>query len=257
MKFSSKLIMPGVWDIMDSPDGTKPWVNMYLIEGSEKAMLIDAGLSQDNLTEYVGKLTDKPVELIITHGHGDHAACAAQFEKVYMSHKDISILIQDKQQCDFYKSKIINLHGGEVFDLGGVKLEVIAFPGHTLGSIVVLDRERQLLFASDSMGSGELWMQLPHSTPMEAYAEEIKNFEKHIDGMKELKVRLGHDCLMQRKPDLQYIIDTRVAAEKIVSGELVGEPIEGNNPAYFGALSAKYGQINIIHKAKKIFKKKR
>jgi hydroxyacylglutathione hydrolase len=256
MKFSSKLIMPGVWDIMDSPDGNNPWVNMYLIEGSEKAILIDAGLSQGDLAGYVGTLTDKPVELIVTHGHGDHIACAEQFEKVYMSHRDIRLLSSGKEQRELYKSKIINLLGGDVFDLGGVKLEVIAFPGHTPGSIVVLDRERQLLFASDSMGSGELWMQLPHSTSIEAYAKVIKKFEKYIEGMKDLKVFLGHDCLMQRKPDFQYIIDTRIAAEKIVSGEIVGDAIEGDRPAYFGALSAKYGQINIIHKAKKIYNKK-
>ncbi|MDP4089604.1 MAG: MBL fold metallo-hydrolase, partial [Bacillota bacterium] len=242
--------------IIDSPDGTSPFVNMYLVEGSEKAVLIDAGLSRDDLAGYVKTLTNKPIEVIITHGHVDHIMCADQFDKVYMSHSDVSVVNSGPGLKHLDTSKFIDLQGGEVFDLGGYKLEIIAFPGHTYGSIVILDRERQYLFASDSIGSGELWMQLDHSTSMEEYVIEIKRFEKQIEGLNQLKVLLGHDCLMEQKPDIQYIIDTRITAENIVSGEMKGAEIDGDKPQYLGAYSAKYGQINIIYAPDNIFIKK-
>ena len=34
---------------------------MYLLEGDEKALLIDTGYGAENLREYVEKLTSKPI----------------------------------------------------------------------------------------------------------------------------------------------------------------------------------------------------
>lgn len=155
--YFTKLLIPGVWEITDKPDGINPYVDMYLIEGSHRALLVDAGDSNGDLMGYLRKLTDKPIDLLITHGHGDHVAGMAQFEKVYMSHKDIGIL-NTFTGFNVDKSMVVDLHDREIFDLGHCKIEVIMLPGHTYGSVVLLDRERQLLFTSDSLGSGTIWM---------------------------------------------------------------------------------------------------
>ena len=52
--------------------GTK----MYLVEGSERAVLIDTGIGLGNICKYVRKLTSKPLTVLITHGHVDHAMYA-------------------------------------------------------------------------------------------------------------------------------------------------------------------------------------
>lgn len=45
---------------------------MYLLLGEEKALLIDTGMQNDNLRTFVEGLTSLPVEVVNTHGHGDH-----------------------------------------------------------------------------------------------------------------------------------------------------------------------------------------
>lgn len=59
--------------------------NMYLLEGDEKALLIDTGYGVGNLRAYVENLTDKPIVVANTHYHPDHAAGNGEFEQVYMS----------------------------------------------------------------------------------------------------------------------------------------------------------------------------
>jgi glyoxylase-like metal-dependent hydrolase (beta-lactamase superfamily II) len=54
---------------------------------------------------------------------------------------------------------------GQVFDLGGRKLEVIDLKGHTPGSVGLLDREDRILYSGDGLNT-HLWMQLDHSLPL-------------------------------------------------------------------------------------------
>ena len=54
--------------------------NMYLLEGKEKALLLDTGYGAGNLRAFVEKLTDKPVIVANSHYHPDHAAGNGEFE---------------------------------------------------------------------------------------------------------------------------------------------------------------------------------
>lgn len=60
----------------------------YLSEGNMKACLIDTGDGFGNIKAYVEKLTDKPLIVLLTHGHLDHANGSTLFSEVYMNHKD-------------------------------------------------------------------------------------------------------------------------------------------------------------------------
>ncbi len=251
MSFNTIPITTGVWEITDGTAESPDFVDIYLVEGSVKALVIDAGISGSDLSGYIRTLTKKPVELALTHGHYDHIASALQFEKVYMSSKDFDLIKPYTPFKDFESSGIKDLKGGEIFDLGGCKLEVIALPGHTPGSVVLLDRERQLLFAGDAMGSASLWMQLPESGTVEEFRDEMRKFEKSLESLTDLKPYLGHNCLMGRKPDNAYITDTRIAAEKIVSGELTGVPTERNE--FPGAVTVSWGQMtDFLYRPEKI-----
>lgn len=119
--------------------------------------------------------------------------------------------------------------------------------------MVLLDRERQLLFAGDAMGSGSFWMQLPESGTVEEYRDEIKKFEKSIENLTDLTPYLGHNCLMGRKPDKAYITDTSITAEKIVSGELKGVPTDREE--FPGAVTVSCGQMtDFLYRPEKILK---
>ena len=54
---------------------------------------------------------------------------------------------------------------GQVFDLGGVTLEVVSLRGHTAGSIGLIAREDRILFSGDGVNP-HLWMQLDESMPI-------------------------------------------------------------------------------------------
>ncbi|MCF0141983.1 MAG: MBL fold metallo-hydrolase, partial [Parasporobacterium sp.] len=58
---------PDTW-IISFMSGTQ---FLYLLEGTEKALLIDTGYAVGGLREFVEKLTDKPIEVINTHFHPD------------------------------------------------------------------------------------------------------------------------------------------------------------------------------------------
>lgn len=57
-------------------------VNAFLVEGEEKAALIDTGCGIGHLAETVRELTDKPLVILITHGHFDHDGGVKQFPGV-------------------------------------------------------------------------------------------------------------------------------------------------------------------------------
>ena len=46
---------------------------MYLVEGTQRALLIDTGTKIKNLDTVVSSITRKPLDVVITHAHGDHA----------------------------------------------------------------------------------------------------------------------------------------------------------------------------------------
>ena len=111
--------------------GAKLWVvettdktTMYIVEGSKKAMLIDTGTKCEKLNEVVRKITQKPLVVVITHMHGDHAGNMDQFDEVYLHPADTVLLKQVKP----YHGKIHFVKDGEILDLGGKKLEICHMP---------------------------------------------------------------------------------------------------------------------------------
>lgn len=57
-------------------------VNAFLVEGEEKAALIDTGSGIGDLAGIVRELTDKPLEVFVTHTHFDHDGAVKQFPGV-------------------------------------------------------------------------------------------------------------------------------------------------------------------------------
>ncbi|MBO5976617.1 MAG: MBL fold metallo-hydrolase [Oscillospiraceae bacterium] len=145
---------------------------MYLVEGSERAVLIDTGSGFGSLKACVDTLTDKPLTVLLTHGHTDHALGAAEFEDVrisplearaYAVHSpwafragsgtmwpDFDKLNQDQIIGPMPFEKMKSLAEGEVFSLGGVSVETFACPGHTEGSLVFLIPEERMLLLGDA-----------------------------------------------------------------------------------------------------------
>ena len=91
-KIDIDYIQPGVVHFEDNIDSS-----FYLIEGRDKALLIDTGCGGGNIHRLASAFTDKPIELAVTHDHGDHDAHAMEFSKVYMHRADIDGM-REKQE---------------------------------------------------------------------------------------------------------------------------------------------------------------
>ena len=221
VKFRSEKVSPTVTRIYGLTDE-----QMYLVEGSEKAALIDTGSGAGSLKAYVETLTDKPVIVLLTHGHVDHALGAPEFEEVYMNHDDDYIYNQhcplevrkgalsgapafnDIVEEDYIPveacDRFHDLKEGDVFDLGGVTIEIYECPGHTKGSVVMLLREERTLITGDSCNT--------FTFLFDDYSEHLVVYEKNLKALMEKtegkydRVYLSHGVSPVSKDILQGVL---------------------------------------------------
>jgi len=132
--------------------------SVYVVEGEDKALVIDAGAYMPHLDEAVAALTDKPVMLALTHGHGDHVGGIGCFPEVWIHPADEPMITYGDEG---YKGVIHHLEDGDVIDLGGRQVEVLHTPGHTSGSITFFDKEHHYGFSGDAFGSTNLLLFVP------------------------------------------------------------------------------------------------
>lgn len=191
---------------------TKDMTTMYILEGNDRAMLIDTGTKCTDLDKVVRKITDKPLYVVITHNHVDHAGNIGYFDEVYMHPAD-----KDVRSTPF-GGKYNWIQDGHVFDLGGRKVEVVLMPGHTPGSIVLLDKSRNACYSGDAFGSGQVWLQLRPHVPMRTYYESCVRMERIMKEQGITKIYCGHYPYFRKALHLSYITEMKDLAERICSG---------------------------------------
>lgn len=218
--YLAKEIHPGLQMILDFDD-----TKMFLVTGSERALLIDAGLGAGDLRSFVEGLTGGlPLEVVITHGHPDHIAVMGQFQpgyNVYMHHHDLPLAETFVKQMGYVidLDRIIDIREGFVFDLGNRRLKVYEVPGHSAGSIVLFDEENGILFAGDAIGSNRptivdsLWMQFPGMAMIDEYLSTLQVFRSKVRG-KIKEIFGGHNDLPIYGE--QYLDNLQQAAQMLV-----------------------------------------
>lgn len=194
MGFIAKKTEHGFWCIEDGG------VRAFLFEGRDKALLADSSNSR-GLSEFVKTLTDKPVELITTHADGDHTGSAPEFAVQYMH----------PAEYDYYQRRGLlpeNLHpiwDGDVLDIGNFRFEIVHIPGHTPGSIMLLEREKRFAIGGDTIQSGPIFM-----------FGSGRNFHALI---------ASYYRLLQMSGDFDVIYSSH--GELTISPELIGDLLEG------------------------------
>ena len=217
----------GIWQFNEAFKEGGPYVDAYLIVGEKEALLVDSLQTEAGLYEEVRKITNLPVSVVLTHGHGDHAGVSLKdlYEnncKIYMDLRDMSIVLKGFGEAIIEEEWIQGIEPGTIFDLGGFKLEAIPIPGHTPGSLVLLEREKQLLFSGDTIGSGYFWMQLSVSLPLNIFLKNLEYFWDQVSSMKDILVYPGHRNQSPVQLNLQYIKDVIDITKDIVTGEREG-----------------------------------
>lgn len=155
-------------------------VRSYIILGEEKALLWDTGASPCDMMELVREATDLPMVVVNSHGDGDHTANNSQFPEVYIHPDEMPTLRFFKNEN---ATKFLPVTEGMVFDLGGRELEVFHIPGHTPGSICLLDRKNRMLFSGDTVQRDSVFLFGGHRQPKKfpAALEKIKALSGEFD----------------------------------------------------------------------------
>ena len=149
---------------------------MYIVEGKRKAVLIDAGTVIPGLDKIVAQITNKPVTLILTHVHPDHAGAVECFEEVWINPADTVFIPAFMPN---YKGTIKFLEHGQKIKLGGRTLETYFTPGHTPGSTTFLEVGTDHGFSGDSYGNGNLLVFDDFKTLINMCQESHEYFSKN------------------------------------------------------------------------------
>jgi glyoxylase-like metal-dependent hydrolase (beta-lactamase superfamily II) len=204
-------VSPGTFALVEPYHYEEPI--SYLILGREQAVLLDTGMGVANLRAEVERLNSAaiPVVVVNTHSHYDHLGDNHRFAQVWAfdDEHEIAAIERGKPaaECAEYlqpgwyidlpagfdparyeirPSHVTRrLHHGQVLDLGGRTLTVHHTPGHSPGSICLLDGQDRLLFTGDTFYPGMMYAHFPESD-LSAYRRSIDYLVGLLGGVSQL-----------------------------------------------------------------------
>ena len=242
---------------------------MYLVEGDDRAALLDSGCGIGFVCPLVERLTDKPLVVLLTHGHIDHAMGASEFppENVYINQEDAYVYQKNATHAfrksglgmmgpagqavvpeeDFTPERPItayrDLKEGDRFDLGGISVEVYACPGHTRGTLVMLLPQVRTLLLGDACNS-RTFLFGGESTSIEEYQESLIRLEHAVAGKYDVVLSSHGDGWL-----FPGIIGENIAlCKRILDGTADQEPFQFQaTHGLIADASAEPGHGNIVY----------
>ncbi|MHC5247984.1 MBL fold metallo-hydrolase [Enterococcus sp. LJL90] len=124
--------------------------NCYLVSNEENLLIIDPGEDALVISEEIKKLQRKPIAILLTHTHYDHIGAVEDLRALY----HIPVYVSPLEQA-WLSDPLLNLSGLGRHDdmdniivqpaeyefdlkeyiLSGMRFEVVATPGHSIGSV--------------------------------------------------------------------------------------------------------------------------
>jgi glyoxylase-like metal-dependent hydrolase (beta-lactamase superfamily II) len=279
-----------------------------VIVGTEKVLVIDAGMGMTrDLRRYIESVvgSDLPIICSVTHGSIDHAGSAMLFDERYCCRRDEWMLLTQAfktekrmndivgfglgspEMIEYGREHMLDSEGtqfqwiddGYLFDLGGVRIEVIAIPGHSNGSVAYFDREGGYCFTGDGINSPaiqvhnlDLYYNTPEhrmalppflgitaDTPVLPYGECFAVYANVIRRLidivgPDVTLYSGHNPLPQTIRTAQHVV---AACEEIAAGKIVNDPpadslfdYQKNTPQKYHRVHY-FGNIGIVYDAAK------
>lgn len=145
-------------------------VRYFILEGDDYALMIDSGMMSENVREIAARVTDKPLKLINTHADPDHTNGNKEFESFFMD---------PAESINYYKlhngtGRLIPVYDKDVLNLGGRPVKIISLPGHTPGSIGILDINAGALFSGDTVQENSNIYMFGSQREMHSYIESLR-----------------------------------------------------------------------------------
>lgn len=194
-------------------------VRCFLLVGQERALLVDTCFGGD-LRAVVAELTDKPVTLVSTHSDGDHTGGDEDFPSHYIHAAELPRY----RALNPDRAAPIHIKEGFVFDFAPFRLEVVHLPGHTPGSIALLERRRRFLISGDNLATVPVYLF--------GGGRDVPLYRKSLDKLKSYAA--AFDVIYPSHGSLplfpERIDETIAAMDAILAGQ--GEVSEADNPRF-------------------------
>jgi glyoxylase-like metal-dependent hydrolase (beta-lactamase superfamily II) len=198
--------------------------NFWHVRGSERDLVIDGGLGVRTAREVLPWMVGRDPLVVLTHAHCDHTGAAPEFEERLIHEaeadalrepepwslqlavlddglRDAALALEpvhhdlliDALPSPYYvperwrpsrASPTATVRGGESIDLGDRQLQVLHLPGHSPGSIGLLDEHDGVLFSGDAIYDGVLLDDLDGG--------DVGEYVTTIRALQELDVRTVH-----------------------------------------------------------------
>ena len=261
--FTAQRLPNGVAEITDLSG-----VHCFLVEGRDKALLIDTMTGLRGLPAFVATLTDLPVEVALTHGHMDHAGGVFEFGRCYIHPADIPMLDgrtlparvgyvrgqlppgEAPEASAFVPDgpvEFVPLKAGDKLDLGGRALEVLHVPGHTRGSLCYLDTASGDFFAGDACNNNTLLM-MDVSATIEEYLGALLALKERQGDIR--RFYLFHGPSLQDKSciddNIQCCRDILAGTDDRVPVDFLGRPgylAKERTPGTFSRKDGRFGNV--------------
>ena len=155
-------------------DGTNTWV--LAAPGASRAVVVDPGPADERHLAAVVRAaaeTDARIALVLlTHGHLDHSESARAFAA------DLGVAVRALDPAQRLGDE--GLAGGDVVEVDGLRLEVVATPGHTGDSLsFVLPDTGALLTGDTVLGRGTTVVAHPDGRLVD-YLDSLRRLEELI-----------------------------------------------------------------------------
>lgn len=141
--------------------------NTYVIKdnSTNEVCVVDPAFDEEKIKEEINEMRGMLSSVIITHSHADHIAALANLvkntnAKVYVHELDYDGLynktfneedIVQTKVIPVDETKVIKVRDKDVIKLGATSLEIMHTPGHTKGSMAIIDKDNNILYSGDTI----------------------------------------------------------------------------------------------------------
>ncbi|MDG4789658.1 MBL fold metallo-hydrolase [Micromonospora sp. WMMD1102] len=196
--------------------------NLWWLRGTDRDVVVDAGLGVVALREAIPAMFERDPMVLLTHAHLDHVGGAAEFTD-RAAHLAEAELLAAGVAASLYGAELFDklgidaagepvpglmidvlprpgydpasyrvepvtlsrtLDDGDRIDIGGRVLTVLHLPGHTPGSIGLLEERTGTLYSGDVVYEGALIDNLPNS--------DVAAYRRSMEFLADLDVSVVH-----------------------------------------------------------------